>query len=73
MNIHEIQKAAEKHEKSRLKNIAKKIFKIIEDDLRNRIGIKQEWDEVDFHVEKEIRDTNRKNILKILEEEFGNF
>lgn len=48
-------------------DLSKKIFKAVEDDLRGRRGIRQEWDQADEETKKEIRDTNTANISKVLE------
>ena len=47
--------------------LAIKIFRAIERDLRDRRGIRHEWDRVDRDIQREIRKTNQKIILKFLE------
>lgn len=46
--------------------LAVKIFEDIEFDLRDRRGIRHEWDQVDEEVQKEIRTTNQKRIASRL-------
>jgi hypothetical protein len=46
--------------------LAKKIFAAVESDLRDRRGIRHEWDHVDKEVQEEIRITNQQAIEKIL-------
>lgn len=46
--------------------LAKKIFKAIENDLRDRRGIRHEWERVDSEIQKEIRETNIENIAAYL-------
>jgi hypothetical protein len=50
----------------KIKQLAKFIFDEIEQDLRDRRGFKHTWDSIDEDIEQEIRDTNIKNIEKIL-------
>jgi hypothetical protein len=52
--------------KEKIKQLAKFIFDEIEQDLRDRRGIKHTWDSIDEDIQQEIRDTNIKNIEKIL-------
>jgi hypothetical protein len=47
-------------------SVAQEIFKVVEADLRDRRGIRQEWDNIDEETQTEIRDTNVANIVKIL-------
>lgn len=51
-----------------LNDIAKKIFKSVEEDLRYRYGIGDEWDSAEQSTIKEIRETNEAKILEILED-----
>lgn len=46
--------------------LAKKIFEAVETDLRDRRGIRHEWDMIDEEIQKEIRDTNVKAIRSLL-------
>lgn len=46
--------------------IAKEIFATIEEDLRDRRGIRREWDQVSNEIQEEIRSTNEREITKIL-------
>jgi hypothetical protein len=48
--------------------IAKKVFDTIVNDLFDRRGLRQEWDQIDDDTLKEIYETNIKNITKILNE-----
>lgn len=48
------------------KKLAKKIFEAVERDLRDRRGLKQEWNLIDEEIQQEIRETNEANIAKIL-------
>ncbi len=58
-------------EDAELMKTAKKIFKVVEADLRDRRGIRHEWDAVDEEIQKEIRETNVANILKVLKRDYG--
>jgi hypothetical protein len=53
-----------------IKKLSKNIFKVVEEDLRDRRGIRHEWDNVDEDIQKEIRDTNSKNIERVLKNHF---
>lgn len=46
--------------------LAYQIFDVIENDLRDRRGLKHEWADIDDSVQKEIRATNQMKITKIL-------
>lgn len=48
------------------KKLAKKIFEAVERDLRDRRGLRHEWDRIEDDIQKEIRETNEANIAKIL-------
>lgn len=48
------------------KLLAKKIFEAVERDLRDRRGLRHEWDRIEDDIQKEIRETNEANIAKIL-------
>ncbi len=52
-----------------LNKLAKKLFKAVADDLRNRRGLLYEWNVVDKEAQIEIRNTNEKKILEILKKE----
>lgn len=52
--------------KKDLAALAKKVFKVVEEDLRDRRGIRHEWDQVDLEIQKEIRTTNEKRIASVL-------
>ena len=54
-------------ELAEIEKLAKKIFKVVENDLRDRRGIRHEWDQVDEEIQEEIRETNEKKIAKVLE------
>jgi len=54
--------------KEKIKQLAKFIFDEIEQDLRDRRGIKHTWDSIDEDIQQEIRDTNIKKIEEILSE-----
>jgi threonyl-tRNA synthetase len=49
-----------------LNKLAKSIFKTVEKDLRDRKGIRHEWDQVDEEIQEEIRAVNQKKILAVL-------
>ena len=50
----------------KVEDIAKEIFEKIESDLRDRRGIRHEWDMVDDDIQEEIRETNQKHIVDVL-------
>jgi hypothetical protein len=52
----------------KIKQLAKFIFDEIEQDLRDRRGLKHTWDSIDEDIQQEIRDTNIKKIEEILSE-----
>lgn len=56
--------------KKKLNELAKKIFEVVEKDLRDRKGIRHEWDRAEEQVQEEIRTTNQENISALLED-FG--
>ena len=53
---------------TQLDELSKQIFKKVEDDLRDRRGIRHEWDQVDQDIQEEIRSTNEEKIKSVLEE-----
>lgn len=48
---------------------ARKVFALIEKELRGRRGIRQEWDQIDVEIEQEIRDANFGFIASALAQE----
>jgi hypothetical protein len=48
------------------RKLARQIFSAVEADLRDRRGIRHEWDRVDESVQREIRKTNVTRITELL-------
>lgn len=49
-----------------IRALAKKIFEVVEGDLRDRRGIKHEWGSIEDHIQHEIRVDNWRNIENVL-------
>lgn len=49
--------------------LSKEIFKAVEFDLRDRRGLKHEWNMIDEHIQEEIRKENENSIAKIIKEQ----
>jgi len=50
-----------------IKKLSKQIFEVVERDLRDRRGIRQEWDMVDEDIQEEIRESNEEKIKEVIQ------
>ena len=50
-------------------DIAQQIVELIEADLTDRRGLRQEWEHIDYDIQDEIRDTWAELIRKVLKGE----